>query len=54
MLALLVCSIPLAWVASLLDVLAVPEGRTASVRKLAVVGFWLAGFALSLAVRGAL
>jgi signal peptidase I len=52
-LAVLVCSIPLAWVASLLDVLAVPEGRTASVRKLAVVGFWLAGLALSLTLRGA-
>jgi signal peptidase I len=53
-LALLVCSIPLAWVASLLDVLAVPEARLASARKLAVVGFWLAGFTLSLALRGAL
>jgi signal peptidase I len=54
MLAVLVCSIPLAWVASLLDLLAVPEARMASVRKLAVVGFWLAGFVLTLALRGAI
>src|SRR6266511_2267814 len=32
-LALLVCSIPLAWVASLIDLLAVPEARIMSVRK---------------------
>jgi signal peptidase I len=50
-LAFLACASVLGWVASLLDVLAVPEARMKRVRKLAVFGFWVAGVLASLLVR---
>jgi len=50
LLALLVGGGVVAWAASLVDLVALPEGRTKRVRGLVVAGFWLAGYALALVV----
>jgi signal peptidase I len=50
-LAVLVVALLLGWLASLLDLLRIPLARTRRVTALAVAGFWLGGFVMSMGLR---